>query len=82
MSTQTAISAIEPKVILSISNDGGFTWGKDLVATPGKTGERLSRVHWHKLGYSRDRVFRITVTDPVKWVIIGATLRTEAEIGK
>jgi hypothetical protein len=75
-------AAQEPKVMLQISNDGGYTFGSELWETHGRAGERFSRVHWHKLGYSRDRVFRITVTDPVKWVIIGATLRIEPEVGK
>jgi hypothetical protein len=35
---------------------------------------------WRRLGYSRDRVFKVAVTDPVKSNIVGATVQVEAEI--
>jgi hypothetical protein len=35
-------------------------------------------VRWNRLGRARDRVYRITITDPVKRVILGAALNPEA----
>lgn len=61
----------EPKVMMEYSNDGGYFYSPNQIwSTAGKVGERLTRIRWNKLGMSRDRVFRFTFTDPVKWVII------------
>jgi hypothetical protein len=76
----TSTLGSEPKVMLEISNDGGYSYlDLQIWATPGKLGERLTRCRWNKLGMSRDRVFRVTMTDPVKWVIIAARMDLTAE---
>jgi hypothetical protein len=36
-------------------------------------------VRKNKLGWSRDRVYRISMSDPVKWIILGATEEVEVE---
>ena len=64
----------DPKVILEFSDDGGHAWSKEIWATMGKIGERRKRARWTRLGQSRDRVFRVTITDPVKVVMLGANL--------
>lgn len=65
----------DPKAMLQWSDDGGYTWSNELWAPIGKIGERLSRVRWRRLGRSRDRVFKVTVTDPVRVVMIGASVQ-------
>lgn len=40
----------------------------------GKIGEYNKRLLWNRLGYSRDRVFELTISEPVKKVVIGANL--------
>lgn len=79
MGNQTQAAAVQPNIILQVSNDGGYSWGPGLPKTVGKAGERQARCAWYKLGSARDRVFRVTVTAPVKWVIIGASMRVEVE---
>jgi hypothetical protein len=69
----------DPQAMLQMSNDGGRTWGNELWRSFGRIGEYLKRVIWHRLGRSRDRVFRVTITDPVKVVILGAVANVEAE---
>lgn len=64
----------DPKVILQFSDDGGHSWSNEKWADIGKIGRRSTRVVWRRLGMSRDRVFRITITDPVKITIIGAEI--------
>ncbi len=63
----------DPVVMLTYSDNGGKTW-TNLVhqLTPGSVGEYLKRVIKRRLGSSRDRVYRITMSDPVKWVVINA----------
>lgn len=66
-----------PKAILQFSDDGGHSWSNEKVASVGKIGEGKHRVIWRRLGQARDKVFRITQTDPVKTVWIGATINGE-----
>jgi hypothetical protein len=62
----------DPLAFLQWSDDGGFTWSNEYWGRLGGKGQYKTRLHWHRLGYSRDRVFKLTVTDPVKVVLIGA----------
>lgn len=62
----------DPEVMLSWSDDGGNTWPIEVRSKMGKLGERMSRVIFRRLGKSRSRVFRVTITDPVKRVLINA----------
>ena len=67
----------DPQVMLQMSNDGGHSYGSENWRGAGKLGEYKKRLIWNRLGASRDRVFRIKVTDPVKWVILGAFVEVE-----
>lgn len=66
-----------PEVLLDWSNDGGHTWSNQLSASMGKMGKYGARVRWNRLGRAKDRVYRLTITDPVKRVILGAALNPE-----
>jgi hypothetical protein len=62
----------DPKAGLSWSDNGGKTWSNEYYASMGKVGEYRKRMVWRRLGASRDRIFRLTISDPVKRVILGA----------
>lgn len=64
---------IDPQAMLDWSDDGGHTWSSQHWRSIGKIGRYKQRVRWNRLGTSRDRVYRVTITDPVKVVIIGAS---------
>lgn len=65
----------EPVMMIAFSDNGGKTWSKLVRSvSPGAIGEYLSRAILRRLGSSRDRVYRITMSDPVKWVITNAFL--------
>lgn len=64
----------DPQVMLQFSDDGGHTWSNEQWASAGKIGEKKKRPIWRRLGASRDRVFKISITDPVKVTLIGAEL--------
>ena len=70
-----------PNAVLQWSDDGGFTWSNEYNGIIGKMGNYLARCHWHRLGMSRDRVFRLTISDPVKSVLIGARADISIEEG-
>lgn len=62
----------DPQVMLEWSDDGGHTFPNQMWASAGKIGEFRRRVNFRRLGKSRDRVWRVTITDPVKRALIGA----------
>lgn len=63
---------IAPVIMLDWSDDGGHTWSNEKWASMGAIGKYSARAIWKRLGRSRDRIPRITITDPVKRVILGA----------
>jgi hypothetical protein len=66
-----------PQVMLRFSKDGGHTWSNEIWKDVGKIGNRHNRARWTRLGQSRDRVFEVTITDPVKVTILGAEIELE-----
>jgi hypothetical protein len=63
-----------PQIMLSISRDGGRTWGNfERWQSLGKQGQYLDRVRWKKLGQGRQLLFKVSVSDPVPRTIIAAT---------
>jgi hypothetical protein len=69
----------EPKIMLQFSDNGGNTWSNqfDIVFAPGKIGEYYTRAIYKRLGVSRDRIYKIVVSDSVKWVITNAFIEVE-----
>lgn len=75
-----------PQIMMQVSKDGGRTFGTERWATLGALGEfKDHRAIWRRLGSGRDFVFKWTMTDPVKFSVIGgaATLRigTDNNVG-
>jgi len=68
----------DPQAMLRWSSDGGSTWSNENWVSIGKQGKYLNRASWRRLGMARDRVFEVSISDPVKAVIISANLKAEA----
>ncbi len=68
-----------PQAMLRWSNDGGFSWSHEHWRSIGAQGQYKNRAKWNRLGYARDRVYEVNITDPVPRDIIGATLFVEVE---
>jgi len=64
-----------PQAMLRWSNDGGSTWSNEHWTSIGAVGLYKNRAIWRRLGWSRDRVFEVVVTDPINAVIISANLK-------
>lgn len=73
--TGAANSNVDPKAMLRWSNDGGSTWSNEHWVGIGKQGKYKNRAIWRRLGFARDRIFEVVVTDPVKAVIVSANLK-------
>lgn len=67
----------DPQAILQWSDDGGHTWSNEKWASIGKIGTTKTRVIWRRLGASRDRVYRVTISEPVKVTLIGAEVQAD-----
>ncbi len=68
-------SGSDPQAMLKWSDDGGHTWSNEHWADiGGAVGEYSKRAIWRRLGRSRERVYQMTIADPVKVVLIAASL--------
>lgn len=68
----------DPQAMLRWSNDGGSTWSNEHWVSIGKIGQYQNRALWRRLGWARDRIFEVSMTDPVKAVIVSAELKYSA----
>ena len=80
LSTQQSLSYVttdNPQAMLRWSNDGGSTWSNEHWTSVGQLGKYKNRAIWRRLGTARDRIFEVSVTDPVNFVIISANLKVQ-----
>ena len=80
LGTQNTISyqtTDNPQAMLRWSNDGGSTWSNEHWTSVGQMGKYRNRAIWRRLGTARDRIFEVSVTDPVNFVIISANLKVQ-----
>lgn len=68
----------EPALALSWSDDNGHTWSDERAGSTGTRGQRQARVIFRQLGRSRDRIYRLVLTDPAPWRIVDAYLEATA----
>lgn len=66
-----------PVCMLRFSDDGGRTWSNIKSANIGKIGEFKKRAIFRRLGYARNRVFEVTISDPVFVALVGAEIYLE-----
>jgi hypothetical protein len=64
----------DPEIMLDVSDDGGRTWRGLPTRKIGAIGKHKTRVRWERLGSSRDRIYRMAVSDPVRAVVTDAML--------
>ena len=66
-----------PQIMLCYSDDGGHTWSDEQWVSAGEKGAYAWRAIWRRLGRSRDRVWRVVVSDPVPWRLLDAYVLAE-----
>jgi len=64
-----------PQIMLQSSKDNGRTWSAERWVSLGMIGQYLTRVLWRRFGSSRDYLFKIRMTDPVKFVITDGAIK-------
>jgi len=62
----------EPMALLTLSKDGGHTWGNERMASIGRIGEYGKRAIFRRLGRGYDWLFKIRIVAAVKRTIVGA----------
>lgn len=67
-----------PLLMLRYSNDSGRTWSNYQTRPIGEAGRYGTRVKYGPTGAGRNRVWEVSMTDPVPFVIVGAYVRTVA----
>lgn len=63
----------DPAAMLEWSDDGGRTWSSEHWSTLGAIGAYRRRCRWYRLGQFRERYLRLTIADPVRVAILGAS---------
>jgi hypothetical protein len=68
---------VNPQCILYTSDDSGFTFQNGRTADIGAIGNYQTRTIFRCLGHSRNRVYRVIVSDPIQVILVGFTLDLE-----
>lgn len=71
-------AGLNPTAYLRWSDDGGHTWSDYREVSVGMIGRYRARALWRRLGRSRDRVFEISMTAPVKAIWLGTEINVLA----
>ena len=71
-------SGDDPLCYLTYSDDGGHTFITPRECSMGVIGQRKNRTMWARLGQSRDRVYKVFGSAPVKTVLNGGYIDVEA----
>ena len=74
----TETTGANPQAMLRWSSDGGSTWSNEHWSAIGKVGKYRNRIIWRRLGYARDRIYEVVVTDPIFACIVSANLKASA----
>lgn len=71
----------DPQITLSLSRDGGKTFGPEKAKSIGAQGVYGGRLAFNRLGSGRDIVARIRMTDPVKFILCSGSAEIESVNG-
>ena len=67
----------DPLIMVRWSDDGGHSWSDLRTMSLGKKGKYKTRSIVRRLGRSRDRIYELTMSDPVRATVIQAILEAE-----
>lgn len=70
----TSGQGVDPQIMVRWSDDGGFTWSNEHFVSVGAQGQYQWRAIVRRMGYARDRVYEVAVTDPVYWALISVEI--------
>jgi hypothetical protein len=62
-----------PMVMMSLSRDGGHSFGTERWTSAGNTGEYRRRARWRRCGRARDLVVKVRISDPIEVNLLRAS---------
>lgn len=68
----------DPLVFLSWSDNRGVSFGNPVGQSLGRGGEFTTTISWNRLGYARDRIFKLSWSAPVKTALNGGFAMVKA----
>ena len=68
----------DPQATLKWSDDDGNTWSAGKTVSIGQFQQYGTRAVWRRLGKSRNRIYELTMEDPVKTVLVGTYAQIKA----
>jgi hypothetical protein len=72
---------VDPQAMLRWSDDRAHTWSSEWWISASPMGTYSRRAQWWRLGRSRDRVFEVSVSDPIPWRLIGGYVTVQRGVG-
>tara|TARA_R110000803_G_scaffold210685_4_gene283237 strand:- start:6859 stop:8256 length:1398 start_codon:yes stop_codon:yes gene_type:complete len=75
----TSLVTSEASIIMQYSDDNGRSWSSERWMPLGDQGEYRHELVWWGMGTFKNRMFRFTMSDPIKWVLI--KLSADVELG-
>jgi len=69
----------DPQLVLSLSDDGGYTFNQVRWASMGRTGQYNARLRWCAMGSFYQRTMKLEVSDPIRRTIISSFVDLEAD---
>jgi hypothetical protein len=63
-----------PQMMMRYSDDSGHTWSSEIWEPMGRIGQYRTSVEFWQLGMTSFRVYEVSISDPVKVILIGARL--------
>lgn len=67
--------APDPVCVLETSRDLARTWSNPVHKSMGKVGEYMKKVVFRRINLAENLTFKLTISDPVKVILIGSYLR-------
>jgi len=67
------------ELLIRVSTDGGNTFGNATHHDLGHTGEFEKQIKRNRCGQSRQFVFKVSVSSPIKCAILAAVMQSEAQ---
>ena len=77
----TSLVTAESQIIMQYSDDNGRSWSSERWLPIGDQGEYRHELVWWGLGTFKNRMFRFTMSDPIKWVLIKLSADVELDNG-
>lgn len=67
---------VTPQLMMSVSKDGGHSFGNERWVSVGDIGEYKTRAAWRRLGTATDWVLKFRFTEPCKFAVVGSWVTT------